>query len=91
MGGTQFSILVSKQSSSIEWKVKVSLSKVLFSFYRGVSEFEEGRRVPNILKSRCVGSSCGHPDKVSIGEVAILEAAILNVVSHPVAKLDTPE
>ena len=47
--------------------------------------------MPKILESRCVGSSGGHPDKVSIGEVAILEAAILNVVSHPVAKLDTPE
>ena len=37
------------------------------------------------------GFSCGQLHKVGIGEIAVAEAAILNVVPHPVFKLDTPE
>ena len=37
------------------------------------------------------GVSCGQLHKVSIGEIAVAEAAILDVVPHPVLKLDTPE
>ena len=40
---------------------------------------------------RGAGGSCGQLHKVSIGEIAVAEAAILNVVPHPVFKLDTPE
>ena len=43
------------------------------------------------MESQGVGCSGGRPDKVSIGEVTILETAILDVVPRPVTKLDTPE
>ena len=43
------------------------------------------------MESQGVGCSGGRPDKVSIGEVTILETAILDVVPRPVAKLDAPK
>ena len=48
-----------------------------------------GRDCPRQLGG--AGVSCGQLHKVSIGEIAVAEAAILNVVSHPLFKLDTPE
>jgi len=56
-----------------------------------------GRDCPRwVMMRRSVGQlggagvSCGQLHKVGIGEIAVAEAAILNVVPHPVFKLDTP-
>ena len=49
------------------------------------------RKVFVFFYSGGAGGSCGQLHKVSIGEIAVAEAAILNVVPHPVLKLDTPE